>query len=266
MCRWAAWIGAPVFLEEIVARPGHSLIAQSRNATECKTATNGDGFGLAWYGERPEPGLYRDVYPAWSDCNLRAICAQVRSGLFLAHVRASTGAATSRNNCHPFACGRWSFMHNGQVGGFDGFRKRADMAIPDDLYGHRKGATDSEVLFLLALGYGLDTAPEAAMARAVGQMAAMARDHGTTPHMRASAAFSDGRRLYALRYSSDEICPSLYYRRSARMGGWAVVSEPLEAEEDGWQSLPPGHIACFEDDTVTVRPFRPVSDPALSAA
>lgn len=266
MCRWAAWIGAPVFLEDIVARPGHSLIAQSRNATECKTATNGDGFGLAWYGERPEPGLYRDVYPAWSDCNLRAICAQVRSGLFLAHVRASTGAATSRNNCHPFACGRWSFMHNGQVGGFEGFRKHADMAIPDALYGHRKGATDSEVLFLLALGYGLEDAPEVAIARAVGTMEGMSRAHGCGPHMRASAAFSDGRRLFALRYSSDEICPSLYYRRSVGLKGWAVVSEPLEAEEDGWQSLPPGHIACFEGDSVTVRPFAPVADATLTAA
>jgi glutamine amidotransferase len=111
MCRWAAYIGAPIFLEEIVSRPGHSLIHQSHCATECKTAINADGFGIAWYGERPEPGLYRDVLPAWSDPNLRSLTAQVKSRLFLAHVRASTGTATSRNNCHPFAVGRWSFMH-----------------------------------------------------------------------------------------------------------------------------------------------------------
>ena len=221
---------------------------------------------MAWYGERASPGLYRDVYPAWSDCNLRAICAQVRSGLFLAHVRASTGAATSRNNCHPFVYDRWSFMHNGQVGGFDQFRKRADMAIPDDLYAQRKGATDSEVLFLLALGLGLDRAPVTALARAVATLEALSRENGAAPHMRVSAAFSDGQRLYAVRYSSDEICPSLYYRRSARMGGWAVVSEPLEAQEEGWQSLPPGHIACFEGDMVRVQSFHPTHDGALSAA
>ncbi|MGB0497891.1 MAG: class II glutamine amidotransferase, partial [Rubricella sp.] len=134
MCRWAAWIGAPIFLDEIILKPAQSLVAQSHHAAECKTATNADGFGLAWYGERPEPGLYRDVYPAWSDPNLRSIAGQVRSGLFLAHVRASTGTATSRNNCHPFVHGRWSFMHNGQIGGFEGFRRRADMLIPDALY------------------------------------------------------------------------------------------------------------------------------------
>lgn len=50
------------------------------------------------------------------------------------------------------------------------------------------------------------------------------------------------------------------------MGGLAVVSEPLEAQEEGWQSLPPGHIACFEGDMVRVQSFDPTHDGALSAA
>ena len=151
MCRWAAYIGEPTFLEDIISAPGRSLTVQSLQARECKTGTNGDGFGVAWYGERPEPGLFRDVLPAWSDPNLRSLARQVRSHLFLAHVRASTVTATSRNNCHPFAVGRWSFMHDGQVRGYDRLRRRIDMMIPDELYDHRKGATDSEALFLLAL-------------------------------------------------------------------------------------------------------------------
>ncbi|MGN6303194.1 MAG: class II glutamine amidotransferase, partial [Mesorhizobium sp.] len=114
MCRWAAYLGEPVFLEDIVTAPCHSLIEQSHHALEAKTPTNGDGFGIAWYGDRPEPGLYRDILPAWSDPNLKSLCRQIRSGLFLAHVRASTGGATSRANCHPFILGRWAFMHNGQ--------------------------------------------------------------------------------------------------------------------------------------------------------
>lgn len=122
MCRWAAYLGAPIFMEEVVVQPGHSLIQQSQEAEEAKTAINADGFGVAWYDHRPEPGLYRDVLPAWSDPNLRAIAHQVKSRLFLAHVRASTGSATSRNNCHPFAHKQWSFMHNGQIGGFEQFR------------------------------------------------------------------------------------------------------------------------------------------------
>lgn len=240
MCRWAAYLGSPIFLEDIISRPGHSLIAQSQDAAECKTSTNGDGFGLAWYDQRPEPGLYRDVYPAWSDTNLRALARQVRSKLFLSHVRASTGSAISRNNCHPFAAGRWSFMHNGQVGGFEQFRRYADMCVPDDLYHHRKGATDSEILFLLALKEGLDQDPLAALERAVAKMESLSRSRGTTPHMRLSVAMSDGRKLYAARYSSDHIAPSLYYRWSNSRQGWAVVSEPLEQQQEGWQQLPAG--------------------------
>ncbi len=248
MCRWAAYAGPEIFLEEVVSRPGHSLVAQSLEAAKCPTQTNGDGFGLAWYDARPEPGLYRDIYPAWSDPNLRAICEQVRSGLFLAHVRASTGTATSRNNCHPFAVGRWSFMHNGQVGGFEGFRKQADMLIPDALYAHRKGATDSEVLFLLALAEGLEEAPVAAMERAVGRLEALSRAYGEGPHMRFSAAYGDGQSLYAVRYSSDETAPTLFYRYSETRAGFAVVSEPLEVDESGWQEVPAGQVVRFGRD------------------
>lgn len=257
MCRWAAYIGAPIFLEEIVSRPGHSLIRQSHEAIECKTATNADGFGIAWYGEREEPGLYRDVYPAWSDPNLRSLTAQVRSRLFLAHVRASTGTATSRNNCHPFAVGRWCFMHNGQVGGYDRFRRDADMMVPEALYPHRRGATDSEALFLVALGEGLEAEPRAALARAVARFEALSRSKGEAPHIRLTAAFSDGRRLYAVRYATDQHAPTLYHRWSAGTGGRAVVSEPLETGEGGWEPVPQGSFCTFEGQGVTVEAFSP---------
>lgn len=257
MCRWAAYSGKPIFLEEIVSSPGHSLIHQSHCASECKTATNADGFGIAWYGDHPEPGLYRDVYPAWSDPNLKSLVRQVRSGLFMAHVRASTGTATSRNNCHPFAVGEWSFMHNGQVGGFGNFRRDADMMVPEALYPHRKGATDSEVLFLVALSEGLAEDPCGAMERAVARFEDLSRRKGTTPHMRMTAAFSDGRKLYAVRYSSDAVTPTLYYRWSESRGGMAVVSEPLEVGEQGWNLVPPGSFCCFEGERVEIRPFAP---------
>lgn len=257
MCRWAAYVGAPIFLEDIVSRPGHSLIHQSHCATQCHSAINADGFGLAWYGERPEPGLYRDVMPAWSDPNLRSLTAQVKSGLFLAHVRASTGTATSRNNCHPFAVGRWSFMHNGQVGGYDSFRRCAEMLIPDDLYPHRRGATDSEALFLVALAEGLETDPAGALARAVARLETLSRAKGAAPHMRLTAALSDGQRLYAVRYATDDHAPTLYHRWSETRQGRAVVSEPLETGEDGWHEVPPGSFCTFEGATVHVQPFVP---------
>jgi glutamine amidotransferase len=254
MCRWAAYLGEPIFISDVLSAPQHSLIDQSRAASECKTVTNGDGFGLAWYGARPEPGLYRDVYPAWSDPNLASLAQQVQSGLFLAHVRASTGTATSRNNCHPFVAGQMAFMHNGQIGGFDRFRKAADMMIPDDLYGDRRGATDSEALFLVALGYGLAEDPAGALERAVGEFQALSEAEGSAPHMRMTAAFSDGQRLFAVRYASDRFAPSLYYCRADR--GWLVVSEPLDPGQD-WIAVEPGQFCTFDRDQVWLEPFEP---------
>lgn len=257
MCRWAAYSGAPIFLEEIVSRPGHSLIHQSHCATQCHTAINADGFGIAWYDARPEPGLYRDVMPAWSDPNLKSLVAQVKSGLFLAHVRASTGTATSRNNCHPFVHGRWSFMHNGQVGGYDQFRRDADMMIPDSLYPHRKGATDSEALFLAAIAEGLDSDPRGALERAAAKFIRLAQAKGALPWLRLTAALSDGQRLYAVRYATDDKAPTLYHRWSDSRQGIAVVSEPLEDEEGGWAEVPSASFCTFAGTQITVEPFLP---------
>lgn len=257
MCRWAAWHGAPLFLSQMLSAPDHSLIDQSRAALKCKTAINADGFGLAWYDKRPAPGLYRDVLPAWSDPNLQSLADQVQARLFLAHVRASTGTATSRNNCHPFTQGRWSFMHNGQVGGFEQFRKHADMLIDADLYHHRKGATDSEAIFLVACGLGLDLCPKTAMEQAVAQCEALSQAQGHDPHMRLTAALSDGEVLYAIRYASDPFAPSLFYQWNAAWQGWAVVSEPYETEAGRWIEVPKGSFCRFTATEVRIEPFAP---------
>ena len=72
MCRWIAYRGETIALEHYVTAPAHSLIEQSIRALESTASTNGDGFGLGWYGEHNEPGLYREVRPAWSGPTGRA--------------------------------------------------------------------------------------------------------------------------------------------------------------------------------------------------
>ena len=255
MCRWAAWLGQSIHMEEIISLPEHSLICQSRAATKCKTATNADGFGLAWYGDRATPGLYRDVLPAWGDANLRSIASAVRSPCFLAHVRASTGAAVSRNNCHPFVSDNWSFMHNGRISGFEKFRRRADMLIPDDLYAERRGATDSEALFLLALKHGLNRSVHEAVEKAVAELTKIALDSGENVLVRLAVAISDGQKIWAIRYSSDAKSPSLFYKFERGLGGWCICSEPLQTDFDGWNMLPGNSIATFSKTDFEVAPF-----------
>lgn len=255
MCRWAAYLGEQVFLEDIVTAPCHSLIAQSHCAQEAKTATNGDGFGLAWYGEREEPGLYRDILPAWSDPNLISLCRQIRSGLFLAHVRASTGGATSRANCHPFVSGRWSFMHNGQIGGFAKIRRALENSIADGLYDQMGGTTDSELFFLIMLDEGLAIDPQGATARATLRVMEAARKAGVDAALKLTAAFADGERLHAVRYATDGTAPTLY--TTAMRHGRCIVSEPFDREGAEWQAIPPGSFVTATMDGLSIRPFAP---------
>ena len=239
MCRFLAYRGEPILMETLVAAPCHSLIHQSLHACEAKTETNGDGFGLGWYGERAEPGLYREVRPAWSDENLRSIAAQVRSRLFFAHVRAATGTATTRANCHPHAHGRWLFMHNGQVGGWHRLRRRIEALIPDRYYDSRGGTSDSEALFLAALGQGLEEDPVGAIARTLGLVRGLMRGECVAEPLRFTATLSDGESLWAFRWACDGRPPSLYYRQSET--GLVLVSEPIDEDRAVWHEVPRGH-------------------------
>jgi predicted glutamine amidotransferase len=241
MCRWIAYTGSPVRLEEVITKPARSLVHQSLHAAQCKTPTNGDGFGLGWYGDRDVPGVYREISPAWSDENLLSLCAQLSSRTFFAHVRASTGAATARANCHPFTFGPWLFMHNGQIGQFAAVRRRVENMIPDRLYPFRRGGTDSEAIFLIALGSIERDGPVAAMARTLAMIQGEMRAAGIAEALRFSAALSDGRRLQVFRWSSDPLAPSVYYRQTG--DALIVVSEPIDDDASGcWRSLPANHV------------------------
>lgn len=255
MCRWAAYRGDPLYLEELVSSPAHSLIEQSHCATRAKTATNGDGFGIAWYGDRPEPGRYRDILPAWSDCNLKSLARQIRSPLFLAHVRAATGGGTRRDNCHPFTHDTWSFMHNGQISGFERLRRPMEAMLDDELFNARGGTTNSELMFLLALQFGLREAPIAAMAQMVGFVEDLAESILGSIVLRFTAAFSDGKTLYAIRYATDRKAPTLY--ASPASAGYCLVSEPLNDDVDAWAEIPDGSAVTVGKDGINVADFRP---------
>ena len=93
------------------------------------------------------------------------------------------------------------------------------------------------------------------MARAVAKLVALSRDRGGAPHLRLTAAFSDGETLYAVRAASDDQAPSLWHRWSTSRQGRAVVSEPLEADQDGWLAIPAGSFCAFRGHEVDITPF-----------
>lgn len=254
MCRFIAYQGAPVFIEDLVCSPCHSLIHQSLHAEEAKTGTNGDGFGLGWYGDKPEPGLYREIRPAWSDENLLSIARQVRSTLFFAHVRAATGTASTRANCHPFAHGRWMFMHNGQIGGYGAIKRRLEAMIPDDLYGARVGSTDSEAIFLVALArIQAGQTPAHAIASTLADAVTLMAECGIVEPLRFAAVITDGEALHAFRWSSDAKPPTLYV--CEREDSVVVASEPVDQNRDCWRQVPPNSVVSIQARKVAVGPL-----------
>lgn len=247
MCRLVAYIGAPIFIETLLVHPKVSLIVQSLAAREAKTVVNADGCGVGWYGELPEPGVYRGILPAWSDANLASFCRQIKSSLFLAHVRSATSGEVSTANCHPFTAAQNLFMHNGQIGNYESVRRAVDALISDEFYPLRRGTSDSEAIFLAALGKGLNHDPKGAILGTLADIAKIMKATGNVAPFRFTAIHSDGENIHAFRWSSDNRPPSLYWRRMA--GGIAVASEPFDSE--GWCAVPASHVLSVGKDGVT---------------
>ncbi|HEY1090876.1 MAG TPA: class II glutamine amidotransferase [Burkholderiaceae bacterium] len=242
MCRFLAYRGDSIFLDELVCKPPHSLVRQSLRADEAKAVTNGDGFGIGWYGEREAPAVYREVMPAWSDENLLSLCASVRSPMFFAHVRAATGAGIARQNCHPYRHGNYLFMHNGQIGGYAQVRRALEARLPDHLYVERRGATDSELLFLLIVSR-IETGETVvdAVTQILQETLAMMQVLHISAPLRFAAALADGEQVHAFRWSSDKHAPTLYLHEWAP-GSTLVASEPLVDDHTGWELIPPGTV------------------------
>ena len=138
-------------------------------------------------------------------------------------------------------------MHNGQIGGFEAARKAADMLIQDAPYRHRRSATDSDAFF--CVGQQVATDPIGAIARTIATFEALSTK---TPKFRMTSVFSDGEILYAVRYASDGVAPTLYHRWSTLQKGRAVVSEPFDAACGLWQEVPDKSFCVFERQRVQI--------------
>src|SRR5438093_729682 len=214
MCRWLAYSGSTVRIEDLLYKPQHSLIDQSLHSTLGAETTNGDGFGVGWYGVGDTPGLFHSVEPAWNDRNLREIARHVESPLVFAHIRASSGTPVQQTNCHPFRYGKWLWMHNGVIREFRELKRDLAFAVDPSLYPSIAGSSDSELFFYLALTLGLEDDPPRAVEAAVGLIEEIGRRHGVEHPIQMTVAATDGDRIWAFRYSSERDSRSLFYSTS----------------------------------------------------
>ncbi|MDA0183691.1 class II glutamine amidotransferase [Solirubrobacter phytolaccae] len=277
MCRWNAYFGQPLAIEELLFKTKHSLIDQSLHSTRGVETTNGDGFGIGWYpADGGAPRRYRSLNPMWSDQNLQDLAAEIRSPLFLAHIRATTGTPVQQVNSHPFKHGKWLFVHNGVITDFHTTRRELLLAVDPTLFEGIHGSTDSETLFYLALTFGLETDPLGAVERAVGFVEQVGHAHGIEHPIQMTLGISDGERLYAIRYSSLGQSRTLYvscdaaavralYPDNARFQHLTdedriVVSEPLNEDLPGvWQEVPEATALIIQPGADEQVPFSPVA-------
>ena len=269
-----AYSGDPILAEDLLFRPVHSIIDQSLHSRLGATTTNGDGFGIGWYGEGVEPAVFKSTDPAWNDANLREIAGRIRTPLLFAHIRASTGTPVQRSNCHPFRHGHWLWMHNGLIRGFPEVKRDLLMAVDPSLYPDIEGSTDSEALFFLALTFGLTDDPFIAVARAVGLVEKIGREHGVEYPIQMTVATTDGESVWAFRYSSEGQSRSLFFStdvvtlrqlhpdveilRGLGQETRLVVSEPLGDLPGAWNEVRESSAGVIRPGSDEIRPFTPI--------
>jgi predicted glutamine amidotransferase len=275
MCRWLAYSGSPILIEELLYGPEHSLIDQSRHARMGVDTTNGDGFGVGWYSADTEtPAVFRSIEPAWNDRNLREVTAHVHSPLFLAHIRASTGTAVQQTNCHPFRRGEWLWVHNGLVRNFHLIKRDLALAVDESLYADMEGSADSEMLFYLALTFGLEDDPPTAVERMVGFVEEVGHRHGVEHPIQMTIGTTNGESMWAFRYSSERDSRSLFFSTDIRAvremyperprlqevsdETRIIVSEPLLDLPGAWNEVPESSYGVVQEGEDELRPFRPV--------
>ena len=289
MCRWMAWLGQPVLIDELLFKTQHGIVDQSLHARMGAEPTNGDGFGLGWYGSGEGPGVYRSVAPAWADANLRELAAHMESPLFLVHIRAAIGSPVQQTNCHPFRHGRWLFAHNGYIADLSALRRDLMLAIDPALFPAVQGSTDTEVVFHLALTFGLEHDPIEAIERTVGFIEATARRRGATCQVQGTFVASDGVSIWAVRYATEGPARSLFasadiesvqrlHPDNPRFKGLShddrlIVSEPFSDLPGVWHEIPAGTaVTVRRGGVLEHRQFRPqpvtaeTATPAMAGA
>ena len=273
MCRWLAYSGSPLLIKRLLYEPKHSLIDQSLHSRLGAETTNGDGFGIGWYGTGESPGVFHSIEPAWNDRNLRELADHVVSPLVFAHIRAATATPVQLTNCHPFRHGKWLWMHNGVIYGLPEVKRDLVLAVDPSLYPEIQGSTDSEIFFYLALTLGLEDDPPRAVADAVGFIEATGRQHGVEHPIQMTVATTDGESIWAFRYASEGRARSLFFStelKTVRMlypddsrfddldeESRLVVSEPLGSLVGTWNEVPESSWGVVQPGRDELHSFEP---------
>ncbi len=279
MCRFIAYLGRPIIVDELLLKPKNSLVHQSYGAEEMSQTLNGDGFGLGWYvhGISQKPGLFRSISPAWNNNNLIYNAPLIQTDCLFAHVRAASEGAISEANSHPFHYEQFLMMHNGVVPNFSKIKRRLLSLLSDELFLWVKGQTDSEHIFALLMQHVSALKNTETSVTTEQIKLGFQKTFDTVQELKQEAGIghevstfnmmvTDGHRIFGTRFSSDpdRETRTLYYSSGSRFrcengvssmvkdksGDKAVliVSEKLNDHKEEWTSIPPNHFIAVENN------------------
>jgi glutamine amidotransferase len=231
MCRFIAYLGRPIIVDELLLKPKNSLVHQSYGAEEMSQTLNGDGFGLGWYvhGISQKPGLFRSISPAWNNNNLIYNAPLIQTDCLFAHVRAASEGAISEANSHPFHYEQFLMMHNGVVPYFPKIKRRLLSLLNDELFLWVKGQTDSEHVFALLMQHFVNLRGSASsistqqikqgFQQTFDVIQNLKRDAGIAHEVSTfNMMITDGHRIFGTRFSSDpeRETRTLYYSSGSK--------------------------------------------------
>ena len=166
-------------------------------------------------------------------------------------------------------------MHNGFLDGFAAMKRDLAMAVDPSLFHEIEGSTDSEMLFYLALTFGLEGDPPTAVARAVGLVEATGARHGIAHPVQMTVATTDGDTTWAFRYSTEGRSRSLFHSTDVSTlrhqypdnpvlhvlsdDARLVVSEPLGDLVGAWREVPESSCLVVHGGREELRDFVPVA-------
>ena len=277
MCRFVAYLGSPILVEEILTKPKNSLIHQSFDALESEMTVNGDGFGLGWYDKtiREKPALFRSIQPAWNDENLLYNASFIKSSCFLVHIRAATEGGVSIENTHPFHYQHSLMMHNGGILEFDKIKKDLVGLLDEEAFSWIKGQSDTQYIIALFMTF-LRLKKTDEIKATADQLVSCFKEtfraidelkkaKNLTQSSLYNIVMTDGDRIIATRYSTnpEEETRTLYYTEKLSTYTYEGVLHTIDAHEartatllsseklnhsDVWREVPQNHAVFIDKD------------------
>ena len=167
------------------------------------------------------------------------------------------------------------WMHNGAVAEFHLLRRDLALRVAPHLFPYVEGSTDSEMMFYLSLTLGLEEDPPGAVARMAGLVERVGHEHGVEFPLQMTVAVTDGARLWAFRYSTQQQSRSLFYStrvetlrslhpdleflREISGDARLIGSEPLGDLPGAWNAVPEGACGVVQPEGDRMAGFAPAA-------